>query len=208
MLSAKWNGQTAPLFKWLWGLKRVFEGHNKRPLQPRPPSLGNRLGHLYRQHIITQPQRQRAGFSRPKCTFGNADKPCFSFLCVFSSLFLSSCQKTSVQSFKNYHNNMGWISFWCRLLDIQEKIETELIDIVQVVIILSGSCRRGWRYFIFSIKKRQRCGALVCTSASEQEGPEFGPAGQLGSFYLEFACSPCICISFLRVLQLQTCILA
>ncbi len=43
---------------------------------------------------------------------------------------------------------------------------------------------------------------MASTVASQQEGSGFEPTGLLGPFCVEFACSPCASMGFLRVRQL------
>ena len=56
----------------------------------------------------------------------------------------------------------------------------------------------GFIYLIFT--RGQHSGAVVSTVAALQEGPGF----EFGSepFSVEFACSPCVCVGSLQVLQL------
>ena len=58
------------------------------------------------------------------------------------------------------------------------------------------------RFLIFSHihNVRQHGGAAVSTDTSQQEGSGFEPISRLGPFCVEFAYSPCACMSSLRVL--------
>lgn len=43
---------------------------------------------------------------------------------------------------------------------------------------------------------------MVSTVASQEEGPEFDSTVCPGPFYVEFTCSACVCVGYLRVLRL------
>ncbi len=59
----------------------------------------------------------------------------------------------------------------------------------------------------FSPKKQETAVVIVFYNyhhkvASQQDGSGFEPTGRLGSFCVEFACSPRACVGFLQVLRL------